>query len=399
MMNQELKARNKSGRSLRARAAALALLPAMLLQAACALAEAPATQKDAAALGRSLAAAFNERSVDAFVKVVDVDAFSRIVLSDLGLGKADHEALRTRLPLSVRKNAEMSMRAIAQNEGTAKYLRAGVEGGRAYALVRLDMGDQGVDYIKYYASSPRAVDDWYIFTAASLFSSAVRFNLATIFKSESVLFRLFGVRSVSARDTGAFIEVRDSLAKDDYGGAFKALEKFPEDYRKSRQWALMRVTYGGRAGGESYRQALRHLAAAFGTDADLQLALIDHYFYEKQFDRALAAVAALEGAVGGEDASTNGLKGNLLAALKRSGEAEAACRRGIALEADFKPAYWCLISVAIERNDGKLAVGALTAYEKAFGVHFDPAELAQQEGYEDIGKTREYAAWAKARRR
>lgn len=372
-------------------AVALLLVPASVM--------AKATKEDAAELGRSLAAAFNERSVDDFMKVVDVDGFSEIVLHDLGLGAADHEALRKRLPVSVRKNAEMSMRTIARHEGTAKYLRAGVEGGRPYALVRLDMGDEGVDYIKYYASSPHGVEDWYIFTAASLFSSAVRFNLATIFKSESVLFRLFGVRSVSARDTKAFLEVRDSLAKDDYGGAFKALEKFPEDYRKSRQWALMRVTYGGRAGEESYRQALRHLAARFGADADLQLALIDHYFFEKQFDRALAAVTALEGAVGGEDASTSGLKGNLFAALKRSGDAEAACRRGIALEADFKPVYWCLVSVALERNDGKLAVAALTAYEKAFGVHFDPTQLAQQEGYQAIGKTREFTAWAKARQR
>lgn len=370
---------------------------ALLLPAAGALAQ--ATPRDAAALGQSLAAAFNERSVDDFSRLVDAEAFSGIALRDLGLGAADREALRNRLPLSLRKNAEMSMRTLARNEGTAKYLRAGVEGGRAYALVRLDMGDQGVEYIKYYASSPRAVEDWYIFTGATLFSSAVRFNLATLFKSESVLYKLLGAHAVSPRDARAFLEVRDSMAKDDFAGAFKALEKFPEGYRKSRQWALMRVTLGGRAGDESYREALRHLAEVFGNDADLQLALIDHYFYENRFDRALAAVASLEGAVGGEDASTNGLRGNLYSALKRPGEAEAACRRGVALEADFKPAYWCLVSLAIEQNDGRLAVDALTAYEKAFGVNFDPAELAQQEGYERIGKTREFAAWAKTRRR
>jgi hypothetical protein len=375
------------------RAAALALL----LPAAGALAQ--ATAKDAAALGRSLAAAFNERSVDDFVRVVDTEAFSDIVLRDLGLGAADAKALRNRLPLSLRKNVELSMRSLSQNEGSAKYLRAGTEDGRAYALVRLDMGDQGVEYVKYYASSPRAVEDWYIFTAASLFSSAVRFNLATLFKSESVLYKLLGAHAVSPRDARAFMEVRDSLAKDDFGGAFKALERFPEDYRKSRQWALMRVTLGGRAGDDSYRQALRHLAAAFGNDADLQLALIDHYFYESQFERALAAVAALERAVGGEDASTNGLRGNLFTALKRHGDAEAACRRGVTLEPDHKASYWCLVSVALERNDGRLAVDALTAYEKAFDVHFDPARLAQQDGYQRIGKTREFTAWAKERRR
>jgi len=378
-------------RVVRVVALALLLVPGVAL--------AKATQKDAAALGRTIAEAFNERSVDAFMKAVDVDAFGHIVLDDLDLGAADREGIRKRLPASVRKMAETSMRAIGKNEGSAKYLRAGLEEGRAYALVRLDLGDQGVDYLKYYASSPRAVEDWYIFTAASLYSGAVRFNLASIFRSESVLLKLFRIPSVSPRDTRAFIEVRDRLVKEDYAGAFKALEKFPEDYRNSRQWALMRVTYGGRAGDEVYRGALRHLASRFGADADLQLLLIDHYFYEKQLDRALAAVAALERAVGGEDGSTNGLRGNLLTALKRSSEAEAACRRGIALEADFKPAYWCLVSVAIERNDGRLAVDALTAYEKAFGVHFDPALLARQEGYESIGKTREFAAWAKARSR
>ena len=374
------------------RAAAVALL-----LPACALAK-PATQADAAALGRALAEAFNERNVEGFMDVVDVEAFGEIVLRDLGLAAKDEQAIRKRLPLSVRKMAENGMRAIDKSEGTARFMRAGVEGSRAFALIRLDLGDQGTDYIKYYAASADAVEDWYIFTAASLYSSAVRFNLATLFKSESVLLKVLGLPSLSARDTRAFLAVRDSLAKDDYAGAYKALESFPEDYRSSRQWAIMRVTYGARAGDENYRHALSHLAARFGADAELQLLLIDHYFYEKRFGRALEAVTALEQAVGGEDASTNGLKGNLLTALRRPREAEAACRRGIELEGDFKPAYWCVVSAAIERNDGKAVVDALSAYEKAFGVRFDAAKLAQQEPYQAVSKTREFAAWARARK-
>jgi hypothetical protein len=369
---------------------------ALLLPAAGALAQ--ATQKDAAALGRSLADAFNRRSVDGFFRVVDTEAFSGIVLRDLGLSAADAGVLRKRLPASMRRNVEMSMRSLEQNQGSARFLRTGSDGSRPYALVRLDMGDQGVEYIRYYASSAAAVEDWYMFTAASLYSSAVRFNLATLFKSESLLYKVLGARAVSPGDARAFMEVRDSLARDDFAGAFEALERFPEAYRKSRQWALMRVTIGGRAGEERYREALRYLAAGFGGDADLQLALIDHYFYENQLERAIAAVGALEKAVGGEDASTNNLRGSVFTALKRPAAAEAACRRGMALEADYKPAYWCLVQVAIERNDGRLAVDALTAYEKAFGMHFDPALLAQQEGYAAIGRTPEFAAWARARR-
>ena len=49
------------------------------------------------------------------------------------------------------------------------------------------------------------------------------------------------------------------------------------------------------------RAFLHYLAANFGSEADLQFMLIDHYFFEEKFDLALASLGALERAVGGED--------------------------------------------------------------------------------------------------
>lgn len=356
-------------------------------------------EKDAAELGRNIAQAFNKRDAAAFMKMMDVDAFGHIVLDDLGLAAADSDAIRKRLPVSVRSNIDISMRAIDKNQGTAKFVRAGSQDGKAFALVRMDLGDQGVDYVRYYASSPRAVSDWYVFTAASLFSTQVRFNLVTIFKNDSMLYRLFGMNALTAADAKPFAELREHVQKQDYASAYRALEKFPESYRKSRQWALMRVTYGGRTNDDAYRDALRYLAEHFGSEPELQLVLLDHYFYEKRYDRALAAVDQLERAIGGEDGSSNSLRGNLFTAWKRHDEAAKACRRAMAIEPDYKQAYWCLVTVALERNDGKLAVEGLTAYEKAFGVRFDPARLAEQESYKEISRTREFADWAKAHRR
>ncbi len=225
-------------------------------------ATAVAAQEDVAALGRSLAKALNERS-----------------------------------------------RAMEQGKGFAKFLRTGTQESKAYALVRLDMGE-GVDYVKYFVAPSRAVEDWYVYTSAALFSASARFNLATILKNDSLLYSLFGISSVTQIDIKPFTELRKHLVAGNYAEAYRALEGFPEGYRKSRQWAVMRVTYGGQSGDERYRAALRHLAVNFGGDADLQLILIDHYFFEKQYDQALAGIAALEQAVGGEDASTSSLRGN-----------------------------------------------------------------------------------------
>jgi hypothetical protein len=127
--------------------------------------------------------------------------------------------------------------------------------------------------------------------------------------------------------------------------------------------------------------------------------LIDHYFFEKQFDRALAAIASLEQAVGGEDASSGSLRGNVLTEMKRYPDAAKACRRAIAAEPDFKHGYWCLVTVGTSSNDGKLAVEGLTAYEKAFGVSFDPDKLVELDAYKNVARTPEFAAWAKPRKR
>ena len=148
--------------------------------------------------GQAIAAAFKQRDAEAFMRIVDTDAFAGSVLGDFNLSKKDASDIRQRMPVALQANVGASMRSIEKSNGSAKFLRGGgVEGGKPYALVRLDLGDNGVDYVKYYVSRQGAVEDWYVFTAASQLSAQVRFNLAFMLKSDSLLFALFGARSVS----------------------------------------------------------------------------------------------------------------------------------------------------------------------------------------------------------
>jgi hypothetical protein len=126
--------------------------------------------------------------------------------------------------------------------------------------------------------------------------------------------------------------------------------------------------------------------------------LIDHYVFESNFDRALAATAGLEKAIGGEDAATANLRGSILIGAKRYDEAARACRRGMALEVDYAAAYWCLVTVGIQTQNGKIAVEGLKAYEQSFETRFDLEKLGNLEQYRQIGKTPEFQAWKKSRR-
>ena len=355
-------------------------------------------QVNVAATGEAIVAALNKRDLDGVLATMDVEAVSHIVTKGLGLSDGDRESLRKGFGKALRTNVEIGMRAMEAGKGTAKYLRSGVRDSRPYALLRYDLGDQGTDYVEYYLTPSGKVEDWYVHSMATLYSTSARLGLATVLKTDSMLFSLFGIRMASSADAKPFTELRTRLQAQDFAGAYRALDTFPEGFRKTRQWALMRVTYGARIDEATHRAALRHLAANFGSEADLQFMLIDHYLFEEKFDRALASLGALERAVGGEDGATANLRGSILMGAKRFNDAATACRRGMTLEADHKPAYWCLVSVGIVTRDGKIAVEGLKAYEKAFSMEFDLDKLGAIDDYKEIARTPEFAAWKKSRR-
>jgi hypothetical protein len=355
-------------------------------------------QANVAATGEAIVAALNKRHLEGLLASMDVEAVSQNVLNGMGLSDADRETLSKGFGKALRNNIQIGLRTIESSKGTAKYLRSGTRDSKPYALLRYDLGDQGTDYVEYYLTPSGKVEDWYVHSMATLYSTSARLGLATVFKTDSMLFSLFGTRMASGADAKPFSELRTRLQAQDFAGAYRALDTFPESFRKTRQWAVMRVTYGGRIDDATHRAALRYLAASFGSEPDLQFMLIDHYFFEEKFDRALASVGALERSVGGEDAATANLRGSILIAARRYNDAAAACRRGMALERDHKPAYWCLVSVGITTRSGRIAVEGLKAYEKAFELEFDLDKLAAIEDYKEIARTPEFAAWRKSRR-
>jgi hypothetical protein len=352
---------------------------------------------DVASTGQAIAAALNKHDIEAMMRLIDDKAVIRLALKDLDLNERDREGVTKGLTKSLRTNMEIGIRSIENVKGSAKFLRSGKNGVKNFALLRYDLGDQGTEYVEYYVNAIGRVEDWYVHSMATLYSTSVSLSLSTVLKTDSMLFGIFGSRLSSDADLKPFTELRTHLQSQNYAAAYKTLESFPEGFRKSRQWALMRVQFAGRIDDATHRTALRYLAQNFGADTDLQFMLTDHYIFEKQYDRALASIAALERAIGGEDGATAFLRGSILIAAKRFDEAATACRRGIALEADYKSGYWCLVTVGTSTKNGKIAVEGLQSYEKAFNKRFDLVQLGALDAYKEIARTPEFVAWKKSR--
>ena len=161
------------------------------------MAAAAAGQARARGRGRdreAIAGALNERDVEATLRLIDAAAVGRAVVKEMGLNAADRETVLKVFPNALRTNIDLGIRTIAGSKGSAKYLRSGQRNGRPFALLRYDLGDQGIDYVEYYLGKTDKVEDWYVHSMATLFSTSARLGLSSLLKTDSMLFALFGTR-------------------------------------------------------------------------------------------------------------------------------------------------------------------------------------------------------------
>jgi tetratricopeptide (TPR) repeat protein len=368
---------------------------AVILLLHCAGAFARATPEE---IGQQVARAVNDQNAQILIELIDVGALARGAARDLDLTPQQAAKLEEGMRGGLRANIEAGLRNFAAKQGSAKFIRTGKHAGRTYALVRVefDAGEGGYEYLEYYVTPAGQISDWYAHTRGALATESMRIAISSMLDKDSMLTTLFGLQSVDAKDVARFRAFSQLMAKGDYPGAYRALETLPESYRKSKDWAMLRTSLAG-FDEATYRAALEHLARNFAADPSVQFMLVDHYFYQEQFDRAYEAVVAFEAHVG-EDGATNFLKCSCRLASERYDDAVRACERAIAIEPDFKSAYWGMVNLGIAANRPRVALSGLTAYEQAFGVQFDPDKLAKMESYRQLARTPEYAAWAKQRR-
>ena len=350
-------------------------------------------------VGEQIADALNEQDLETMYGLIDVDSLARMLSADLGLSGADAKGFHEGLRKGMRRNLETGLRQFAEKQGIAKYMRTGTREGKTFVLVRIEYaGDEGgFDYVEYYLSPAQKVEDWYTHSRGSRASTSMRLAMSSMLKKDSMLTAMFGIKAINDGEVKRFREFNAALAAGDLPKAYRALEGLPESYRQTRDWAMLRASIAS-FDERAYRAALEHLAKNFGSDSSVQFMLIDYHYYQERFDLAHKAVTVFETSIGGEDAVTNFLKCSSLISWKRYDDAVKACRRGIELEADFQPAYWGVVTAGLQSRNPKLALSGLSAYEKAFEMQFDPDKLAQIDEYRDLGRTPEFAAWAKSRR-
>jgi tetratricopeptide (TPR) repeat protein len=270
--------------------------------------------------------------------------------------------------------------------------------GRAHALVRLDMGDRGINYFELAlgrsADGRVWVYDWYDYAQGSLYSASVRQHGALASGDPDIMASAGGVEGADAegaRQAAAFIAM---LHAGELQEALAASKTLPPRVARARPMLLQRVKLASMLGDEQeHRAALTDLARYYGDDPRLALSLVDYYFYAGQSDELFAALGAMNDYMGMRDTGMINLEAAYHELLGQHIEAEALAREAIDKEPGYEGAHWVLVQALLGLGQFEQVTQALQTIETRFGYEINPDQLAAQPSYAEYARSEAFQQW------
>jgi tetratricopeptide (TPR) repeat protein len=274
--------------------------------------------------------------------------------------------------------------------------------GRIHALVRLDMGERGLNYFELSlgrSSDGRVwVYDWYDYAQGSLYSESVRQLGALASGDPAVMASTGGVEGADADAARLAAQFIGRIHAGQLEEALEAWHDLPPAIARSEPILLQRVKVASMLGDErAHRMALTDLATYHGKDPRLALSLVDHYYYSGQSEALFTALGAMSRYMGVRDAGLVNLEGAYHELLGHHAEAEKLAREAIDSEPSYESAHWVLVQALLGLGRYADVTQALETIETRFGYEIDPDQLAAQPMYAEFARSESFRDWKAGR--
>lgn len=305
--------------------------------------------------------------------------------------------VRVSLGDALDKVGSIMTRKLGQN-AQLTFIRSRSIHDEQHALVRVDMKEKGINYLDFILGPDESgaikILDWHNYAQGQLYTNSLRQALVLMFPQDKTLIgRLLGTSKVNRKTVRGFSELAKLSREGKFDRWLEEYETLPKDMKYSRIMLVSRVLITSAMGAEDqYRTALKDVNTYIGDDPTLSLLLIDHYFYEGDFEAAHKALNRLNAYTGG-DAAIDFLHANIYLTEKNYPESIKYAQRATQHDPSFEDSYWTLLNASIHEKKYQMAVNALKRLESEFGYEFDPKELAHQEGYNEFVKSSTFARW------
>lgn len=357
-----------------------------------------AAHKDYDTAAQAIARDFSLRQTTAFDQAIDANTIIANALNDLVADASWKEGLRRELNKVIK--TQLGSKLISQMpEGAyAKLLRTRADGEKVLALIRLDYGDSGTGYMDMHLLRGKdgkvRIIDWYDYSTGQLYTQSLRQLIGIMSPTPTLVGKLFDVVSNRKENINAVVELISLYRKQQYAevvGRFLAMD---ESMRKNRMLSVVAVQAGSLSNDDGlYHKALANLERHFSADPSMAFMLIDYYYLEQQYDKAIAALERVQKSFGVEDAAILSLKANTQLSDSKYDKAVEQASRAIAIEPEYESSYWSLINALVLAQKYDKAIPVAVDLEQNFGYDMGPESLGASEVFAPFVASAEYKAW------
>jgi tetratricopeptide (TPR) repeat protein len=182
-----------------------------------------------------------------------------------------------------------------------------------------------------------------------------------------------------------------------FAEALAALQQLPPQLREQRVLLRLQIVLASKSNDEAaYRKALAGFAASYGGDPADAFTLIDHYYYQQDYEKLLQAIAIVEKRVG-TDGVVLLLRSNVELARRDFPRATTLAKSAIELEPGLWAAHLALLKAHAGLGNFDAGVRGIRAWEQSVGTPVPSEVLASQPDLAEFMKSREYAVWSAKR--
>lgn len=352
-------------------------------------------------VGMEIETIMNARDEDAFVRMMDFQRLGyRIAATMVDTEKEREDYVRG---FSKGTNAGRLSKVLFSNlkqhdNFSAKFMRDVDRGREHRALVRLNLGDLGFDYLEFViehdAHGMAKIVDWYALSSGELLStSAGAMSRLLVDPAPGLLKAMFGLQTVDQATIKRIRHISDLRIKGEFKQAYLEMEKLPPEIASSRIMLTQRAGLASALGDdEAYRQMLEQLALRYADQPGTAFMLIDHYIYKQDYARCLDAIGRVEKRVG-MDGMTYMLRANVHVLSNKLDEAAQNAREGVRVEPDFEGSYFSLADILVAQGKFDEAVEVFEDLQTEFGYEFSREALEAQPTYAKFVASRAFKRW------
>jgi tetratricopeptide (TPR) repeat protein len=341
---------------------------------------------------------FTNRDPGPFLQAIDYDRMLDVAFSGLLVERKRKQAFYRNFKSERAAQIVKQMFQRIPEGGYSKLLRIKMEGDIGHALVRMDFGEFGLGYMDIQLSRTNSgeikIIDWFNYATGQLYTETLRQYIATISPTPTLLGKVYDITTNRKENADALLELMTMYIQGENEKAVRKFLTLDEELRKSR--LLNVIAYQSTSvpdDMESYHKVLKNIERYFNTDESMSYLLLDYYYLEGDYEKAMKAVDRVQSTFGVEDAGILALKANVLVEMGKVEEAVAHARRAIEIEPEYEYSYLALLVAQVEQKQYGQAVSTADMLEKRFYYDFNPQVLSDYEDFAGFAESAEYRNW------